>query len=37
MTRYIDTERMIADGDYDWQTAVTKGWNNRATEKGGAE
>ena len=36
----FDEVRMIKDGDYDWQTAVTKGWNNRAdhpTEKGGAE
>lgn len=36
----FDAVRMIKDGDYDWQTAVTKGWNNRydpPTEKGGAE
>lgn len=33
----FDAVRLIKDGDYDWQTAVTKGWNNRAdclTEKG---
>ena len=26
----FDAVRMIADGDYDWQKSITKGWNNRA-------
>ena len=25
----FDAVRMIKDGDYDWQTAVTDGWNRR--------
>ena len=36
----FDAVRMIKEGDYDWQTAITKGWNNRAdnqTEKGGVQ
>ena len=32
----FDAVRMIKDSDYNWQAAVTKGWNNRAL-KGGAE
>jgi hypothetical protein len=29
----FDAVRMIAQGDYDWETAVTGGWNRR-TENG---
>lgn len=25
----FDAVRMIAEGDYDWKTAVTDGWNRR--------
>lgn len=28
----FDAVRMIAEGDYDWKTAVTNGWNNRAED-----
>ena len=30
----FDAVRMIKDSDYNWQTAVTKGWNNRALKGG---
>ena len=26
----FDAVRLIRNGDYDWQTAVTNGWNRRA-------
>lgn len=26
----FDAIRMVMEGDYDWQTAVTKKWNNRS-------
>lgn len=25
----FDAVRLVRDGDYDWQTAVTVGWNKR--------
>lgn len=28
----FDAVRMIAEGDYDWKTSVTNGWNNRAED-----
>ena len=28
----FDAIRLIAEGDYDWQTAVTNGWNRRDDE-----
>lgn len=28
----FDAVRIIADGNYDWQTAVTDGWNRRDDE-----
>ena len=31
----FDAVRMIAEGDYDWKTAVTNGWNIRAEIKHG--
>jgi transcription elongation factor Elf1 len=28
----FDAVRMIAEGDYDWQSAVTDGWNRRVKD-----
>ena len=28
----FDAVRLIRNGDYDWQTAVTNGWNRRAND-----
>lgn len=28
----FDAYRLIKDGDYDWQTAVTNGWNRRVDD-----
>lgn len=28
----FDAYRLIRDGDYDWQTAVTNGWNRRVDD-----
>ena len=33
----FDAVRLVRDGDYDWETAVTERWNTRANEKGGSE
>ena len=29
----FDAVRMIKDGDYNWKSAITKGWNNRTEAK----
>ena len=31
----FDAVRLIKDGDYNWQAALTKGWNKRAGKEGG--
>ena len=28
----FDAVRLVRDGDYDWQSAVTQGWNRRAED-----
>ena len=30
----FDAVRLIKDGDYNWQAALTKGWNKRAGKEG---
>lgn len=28
----FDAVRLVRDADYDWQTAVTRGWNRRVND-----